>query len=613
MIFAWSAWHWSTYRYGTFDLAFYVQALWLALRGEWQVSLLDVPLMGNHAEPIVFLALPLFALCQHPMLLVGLQTVALSSLPLTGYRIARRLGLEPKPSFLLAASLALYPATGFVGLHEFHPEALAAPFLLLAIEARLAGRLGRFWLWWLCALATKENIALLLVVWAGVNAWQDRRKGAVHQRQWNLLPGLLALAWLVIYGRFLAPALNGGKVDYLELYSHLGRSAGEIVSGFFLQPERLFLALRQSILGGDLVWGTLLPLLGLPLLRPKWLLIAAPILLQHLLSWRSAEWSIHFHYAAPLIPLFWIATAEAIAAMPRPLVAAWMVLITCTVLQVWRGPAHSLPGEVAQFGQHAWERSWKREQIAELQAEGEASVTAAQPYLSHLAMRRDVHSLHHVLKGLQTLSRRRYEPPATTDFLVIDAADASTFSTAAGYYHPTMRTVEGDLVPSSEILLHEFLSSAEWRTKSVNSLTTMRRVGPRQPQAAQPQTSADAAAIAGREVIVGADGSTLRITTRWQLALPREDFRWLSLLASRGDESIELVRGIIAPEETGPFAEESWEVRVPPGITAGEYRVRLMVTDRLRGNSDRSLRHGELGVVTQIIPLGTHALRPSGE
>src|SRR5260221_14492747 len=67
-VFVVSWWHWWTFQYGTFDLAFYVQGLWLALRGKWWVSLLNVPLMGNHAEPIVFVPAPLFALGPHPIL-----------------------------------------------------------------------------------------------------------------------------------------------------------------------------------------------------------------------------------------------------------------------------------------------------------------------------------------------------------------------------------------------------------------------------------------------------------------------------------------------------------------------------------------------------------------
>src|SRR5277367_1944758 len=152
-----SWWHWWTFQYGTFDLAFYVQALWLALRGKWMVSLLNVPLMGNHAEPIVFLLAPLFAICPHPMLFVAVQTLAFASMPFTAWRIGRGLGLARTAALCLALATLVTPATFSITIYEFHPEALAAPLLLLLIEARLAARYGRFWLWFVAVLAVKEN------------------------------------------------------------------------------------------------------------------------------------------------------------------------------------------------------------------------------------------------------------------------------------------------------------------------------------------------------------------------------------------------------------------------------------------------------------------------
>ena len=95
-VFLVSWWQWWTFQYGTFDLAFYVQALWLALRGKWMVSLLNVPLMGNHAEPIVFLLAPVFAIFPHPMTLVAVQTLAFATMPFTAWRIARRLGARER-------------------------------------------------------------------------------------------------------------------------------------------------------------------------------------------------------------------------------------------------------------------------------------------------------------------------------------------------------------------------------------------------------------------------------------------------------------------------------------------------------------------------------------
>ena len=54
------------------------------------------------------------------------------------------------------------------------------------------------------------------------------------------------------------------------------------------------------------------------------------------------------------------------------------------------------------------------------------------PYLSHLAMREKLYSLHYILKGLKTLSRASYGPPPPMDFVLIDYGDTATFDASAG-------------------------------------------------------------------------------------------------------------------------------------------------------------------------------------
>src|SRR4029077_15185053 len=130
------------------------------------------------------------------------------------------------------------------------------------------------------------------------------------------------------------------------LYDRLGTSPGNILLNAIIRPQLIGKALLQSLAHGNLVWGLLFPFLCLPLLRPRWIVIAAPILLQHLLSWRSSEWMISFHYPAPLLPLFWIALVELIAASDHlkhvPSIVsratAWLVILGCVAGQIWLGP-----------------------------------------------------------------------------------------------------------------------------------------------------------------------------------------------------------------------------------------------------------------------------------
>ena len=187
---------WANYEYRTFDLAFYVQGLWQFLHGRFAVSVEHVPLMGNHVEPIVFLIAPLFAIFRHPMTFVVVQNVALATMGPVGFDIAKRLGFGVKESCLLAAALLVAPATGYVALHEFHPEALSAPLLLLMFRARLLRSLTQHWVWFIAVLACKENMAPLLVAYCAVHAVTDRKRGLAEVRAWYLWPMGLAFLWL---------------------------------------------------------------------------------------------------------------------------------------------------------------------------------------------------------------------------------------------------------------------------------------------------------------------------------------------------------------------------------------------------------------------------------
>src|SRR3982751_1118215 len=86
---------WANFEYRTFDLAYYVQAIWQLVHGRLEVSVEHVPLLGNHVEPIVFLFGPFFLIFRHPFLFVVVQNLALAAMGPIGYRMARRAGFAP--------------------------------------------------------------------------------------------------------------------------------------------------------------------------------------------------------------------------------------------------------------------------------------------------------------------------------------------------------------------------------------------------------------------------------------------------------------------------------------------------------------------------------------
>jgi uncharacterized membrane protein len=588
---------WANFEYRTFDLAYYVQGLWQLIHGRLEGSVIGVPLLGNHVEPIVLLLAPLFFLVRHPMLLVAVQNLALAAMGPVAFDIAKRLGLNSKASLLLAAAVLVTPATGYVALHEFHPEALTAPFLLLMLRARLRQSLRAHWGWMIALLACKENMALLVAAYCVVHLVLERKRGWVELRAWCVWPMAVAVGWFFVCTKIITPALNPGSIDYLALYDRLGSSAGDIVINAITHPARIGHSLLVSLTHGNLVWALLLPFLALPLIRPRWLLIATPILLQHLLSWRSSEWTIYFHYAAPVIPLFWMALAEGAAGIERVQkipgiirrATPGLVLSACVAAQIIVGPGGEIAATTANWFREKENRARKTAFLSQIPRE--ASLLAPLPYLSHLAMREKLYSLHYVLKGLKTLSRATYEPPSPTDFVLIDYEDSATFDPAAGYYHPEMKTVEEKVVPSSDQLLHEFLIRASWTVTSFDELTLLRRS--KQPEQLQPPpsvpgpvvaigTQTQLAGIAKSSSKLGAEG--IEITMSWNFQQPRDVFPWMFLkLTPRGGSApFFLSRGLCAIEVAAGPGDEKWRINRSARIPPGDYSVEVIFMDNPR-------------------------------
>jgi hypothetical protein len=362
-------------------------------------------------------------------------------------------------------------------------------------------------------------------------------------------------------------------------------------------PQRILGALGNSLRQGNLLWALLLPFLGLPLLRPRWLLIATPILLQHLLSWRSSEWQIYFHYAAPLIPLFWIALAEVAAGIehsrriPSRLQVAvpFIVVVACLVAQLLLGPAGSINSSFLEWNSGRSDRARKLSLINQIPAE--ASVVAPLPYLSHLAMREKLYSLHFILKGLKTLSRTEYEPPPPADFVLIDYADSATFDPVAGYYHPAMRTIDNRVIPSSDRLLHEFLKRSSWTVMSLNELALFRNGTPAPEIPASTTPSAEPVVIdphttlneirPSTEVLAGAG---LEIAMSWSFQDERETFPWMVLrLTPQGEgRTITISHGLCSPERSGGEHVERWRVTSTPDLPPGDYNAEAVFVDYAR-------------------------------
>jgi hypothetical protein len=305
---------------------------------------------------------------------------------------------------------------------------------------------------------------------------------------------------------------------------------------------------------------------------------------------------IYFHYAAPLLPLFWIALVEVIAALDHwkhvpsivSRITAWLVIIGCVAAQIWVGPLARIVNTTADWLGASEERARKSAFIAQIPPA--SSVVAPLPYLSHLAMREKLYSLHYVLKGLKTLSRSSYQPPLPPDFVVIDYRDSATFDPGAGFYHPTMKTVDGRIIPSSDRLLHDFLKGAVWTADEQDELTLLQNLGSRKaPVGGQssPDDEPGVFSISGTRLLsiattgeVVSRSRPLAVQLRWRFQGERNVFPWMLLRLSREKAKVALlVKGLCAPEATEGIYAETWHVMTAERLLPGDYSLEALFVD----------------------------------
>ena len=326
------------------DLGFTDQIIWNFLRGQafrfttyqdaefaLDIDLKSVrrpdSLLAYHVEPILVALAPVYLLVADVRAILWLQGVAVALGAIPAYRLAsRRLG-SPAAGLAFAAVYLLAPPGQWAALADFHSVALAAPLLMLAIDALDAGQPRLFLLAGLLAAATKEEVGLIVAGLGvlGLFRYPPRRSWPLRAR-WVRALGLgvapcetvdnqgamclaaaaaivLGLGWAIVCVGVIIPFYSGGAISpFTARYAELGGSPGALLRTLVERPSAYVAVLSRQEVVGDL--GTLLLSGGwLALLAPEMLLPVAPILALNILSnspWMAAG---RAHYSASVLPL----------------------------------------------------------------------------------------------------------------------------------------------------------------------------------------------------------------------------------------------------------------------------------------------------------------------
>jgi uncharacterized membrane protein len=327
-------------RFGTygFDVGIYDQGTWLLSRGRAPfVTVRGLDLLGQDAAYIMVLVAPLYRLWADPRLLLLLQVLFLALPAVVLYRLGGRHLGHPAAGLAVAVAYLAYPGVQWAISWQFHPEAIAAGLLALAVAAADRRRHGWMALWLALAALCGAEVGLvvagfgLLLVVGGRRAVGWRAAGA-------------GLAWFLVATYILAP-LHAGRVTRLfEIdYGITGTGPQALLA---VLPALAGRALHTGLANDGLFYLLLvfLPVCGLPLLAPRWLLPVAPLLLLNLAAVQPEHHQLRFHYlatAAPLLAAGAVAGLAAVRSARREWLAPLLVLLVVVAgFTSWRyGPA----------------------------------------------------------------------------------------------------------------------------------------------------------------------------------------------------------------------------------------------------------------------------------
>lgn len=304
--------HWSNMT-NLNDLGVFDQAVWGTLHGEWFLNTnnrwgMRANWLGSHFNPFLLAFVPLYQLWPAAEWFAIAQAFALSVAAWPVFLLASRIFSSERTGIIWALVYLFNPFLMNGAAWDFHPVTLAVPLIttgLLAVEMR---KLRLLLVCCALLLLVQEQCGITV---AGIGAlW------AIRNKQWKsgaliMIIGCLHAA--LVLG-VIMPALSptgshpfiNGK-GHLNRYGWLGKSLGEIIGTMLLHP----LQVVSTILGRPdailyLILLTL-PLLGMFLGSPLWLLPGMADFAANILSSINMPRGVMSYHSVTLVPVLTVA------------------------------------------------------------------------------------------------------------------------------------------------------------------------------------------------------------------------------------------------------------------------------------------------------------------
>jgi uncharacterized membrane protein len=305
--------HWS-FKTSINDTGGYDQAIWNTLHNgtPFNTIHLSAPInwLGFHFNLILFLFVPLYWLYPAPEWLILSQALAIAATAWPIYKSARQLHYSDGQALLWALGFLLNPFVVSAAMWDFHPVAIATPFIAWSLYYLLTQEFNKLLPAAFIVLLCQEQFGIL-VLCLGLAYY-------LMHRDFKKSAGLVALG--IIYTAFvfyyafpkLSPTgthlMMSREMSGLSRYGWLGRTLFEIAGHFFSHP---WAVLKTALIDMEvyryiilllLPYGFLPPLLGF-----EFLLVGTADFAANALSLIPLQRGINGYHSLTLIPIIIIA------------------------------------------------------------------------------------------------------------------------------------------------------------------------------------------------------------------------------------------------------------------------------------------------------------------
>lgn len=302
------------------DLGIFSQAVFLISRGEAPlITTLGFHILSDHASVILYPLSLLYWLWPGPEILFVVQSLSFALGTLFIYNLAKQKNLNERWSLVGTACYLLYPALFNINLFDFHPEVIAVPALLWAVQAGITRRPWQLACAVLIILSCKEILSLTVI---GLGIWLF---WVVGQRLYGISAITAGVGWFLVSTYYVIPHFTPDKPPSgIGRYSYLGASVNEILQHILSNPG---LIVQQFITREALHYYIFLlaPVaIALSWRQAAILIPALPAFLLNVLSSGNVQRDLVFQYQVTIFPFLILWLIYSVAAFQKEQQRLWL-------------------------------------------------------------------------------------------------------------------------------------------------------------------------------------------------------------------------------------------------------------------------------------------------